>query len=125
MSLTKKDRIIRSVSGITVPSGRLADAIASALHREYGATHPAIKTVVELTGANERAVKNWFDAKNAPSGESLVALCRHSDTVLETFLVMAGREEQVKAKKIVDATKKFRELLKLLDDLQSVPNTNV
>lgn len=119
MSLTKKDRINRSISGTTFPSGRFADAIAAALHREYGATHAAVKTVVVLTGANERAVKNWFDAKNAPSGEFVVALCRHSDEVLETFLLMAGREKQVKAKRIIDATNGLRELLALLDELQA------
>src|SRR5437867_750211 len=58
MSFTKKDRRIRSISGITFPSGSFAGAIAAALHREYGATHAAVKTVVGLTGANERAVKN-------------------------------------------------------------------
>src|SRR5436189_3414847 len=118
MSLTKKDRIIRSVSGITFPKGGFAHAIAAALHREYGATHAAVKSVVALTGANERAVKNWFAAKNAPSGEFVVALCRHSDEVLETFLLMAGREKQVKAKKIVDAMNRLREVLVLLDELQ-------
>src|SRR5258707_3407594 len=119
MSLTKKDRRDQSISGITFPSGHFAGAIAAALRREYGPTHAAVKTVVGLTGANERAVKNWFEAKNGPSGESLVALCRHSDTVLETFLLMTGREERLKAKRIVDATTKLRELLALLDDLQS------
>ena len=82
MSLTKKDRINRSVSGTTFPPKRFADAIAAALRREYGGTHAAVKTVVALTGANERAVKNWFDAKNGPSGEFLIALCAHSDEVL-------------------------------------------
>lgn len=96
---------------------RFADAIAAALHREYGATHAAVKTVVSLTGANERAVKNWFDAKNGPSGEFFIALCRHSDCVLETFLLMAGRAEQVKAKKIVDATSKLRQIVALLEGL--------
>jgi hypothetical protein len=120
MSLTKKDRIDQSISGTSFPSGRFAAAIAHALHHEYGATHAAVKTVVGLTGANERAVKNWFEARNGPSGESLITLCRHSDEVLETFLLMAGRGEQVKAKKIVDATKGLRDLLRLLDELQSV-----
>lgn len=120
MSLTKKDRIDQSLSGTSVPSGRFAIAIAQALHREYGPTHAAVKTVVGLTGSNERAVKNWFEARNGPSGESLIALCRHSDRVLETFLLMAGRNEQVKAKRIVDATSKLRELLELLDELQGV-----
>jgi hypothetical protein len=120
MSFTKKDRKVRSISGITFPSGTFAGAIAAALRREYGGTHAAVKTVVGLTGANERAVKNWFDAKNGPSGESLVALCRHSDAVLETFLLMAGRQEQVDAKRIVAAMAKLRELLGFLDDLQRV-----
>jgi hypothetical protein len=98
---------------------RFADAIAGALHREYGETHAAVKTVVALTGANERAVKNWFDARNAPSGEFLVALCQHSDEVLETFLLLAGRDKQVKAKRIVEAVGRLRDLLVLLDELQT------
>lgn len=118
MSSTKKDRIIRSVSGITFPPGGFASAIAAALRREYGATHAAVKTVVSLTGANERAVKNWFDAKNAPSAEFLVALSRHSGEVFETFLLMAGRVEHVRAKKIADAASKLREILVLLDGVQ-------
>lgn len=119
MSLTKRDRMNRTVSGNTFPQKRFAGAIALALRREYGGTHAAIKTVVALTGANERAVKNWFDAKNGPSGESIIALCRHSDEVLETLLLMAGRTEHVRAKRIVDATGKLREILVLLDELQA------
>ena len=118
MSLTKRDRINRSVSGTTIPPRRFADAIAMALRREFGGTHAAIKTVVALTGANERAVKNWFDAKNGPSGEFVIALCAHSDEVLETFLHMAGRTEHLKARKVVEASNKLRELLVLLDALQ-------
>jgi hypothetical protein len=118
MSLTKKDRIIRSVSGITFPPGGFADAIAAALRREYGATHASVKTVVSLTGANERAVKNWFDAKNAPSAEFLVALARHSGEVFEMVLLMAGRVEHLRAKRIADATGKLREILMLLDGPQ-------
>ena len=108
----------RSVSGTTIPPKRFADAIATALRREFGGTHAAIKTVVALTGANERAVKNWFDAKNGPSGEFVITLCAHSDEVLETFLLMSGRREHVKAKKIVEATAKLREILVMLDTLQ-------
>jgi tRNA A37 threonylcarbamoyladenosine synthetase subunit TsaC/SUA5/YrdC len=120
MSLTKRDRIVQSISGTNVPPGPFAAAISHALRREYGTTHAAVKTVVGLTGANERAVKNWFEARNGPSGESLIALCRHSDEVLETFLLMADRQERVKAKKIIDATKRLRDLLRLLDELQTV-----
>ena len=48
-----------------------------------------------MTGANERAVKNWFKGINGPSGSNLVDLARHSDCVLETFLKMAGRPQMV------------------------------
>jgi hypothetical protein len=118
MSLPKEDRKDRSVSG-KVLQKRFADAVALALRRECGGTHAAIKTVVALTGANERAVKNWFDAKNGPSGEFLIALCSHSDEVLETFLRMAGRTQHVQAKKIVDATSKLREILVMIDTLHA------
>jgi hypothetical protein len=75
MSPTKEGRKIRTSSGKNIPSleagvanGGFAQVIADALRREFGGTHAAVKTVVKLTNANERAVKNWFDAKNGPSG---------------------------------------------------------
>src|SRR5688572_667743 len=98
MSLPKKVRKDQTSDGKVFPSGRFADAIAAALHREYGST---IKTVVLVTGATERTVKNWFQAKNGPNGESLISLCRHSDCVLETVLLLAGRQDHVTLKKIV------------------------
>ena len=88
-----------------------------ALHREYAGTRSAIKTVVALTGANERAVKNWFEARNAPSGEFLIELCRHSDEVLSTFLLLAGRREQVKTRKLAETREKLRDLLAVLTAL--------
>jgi hypothetical protein len=87
------------------------------LHREYDGTRSAIKTVVALTGANERAVKNWFEARNGPSGEFLIELCRHSDEVLATFLLLAGRHEQVKARRLLETREKLRHLLGVLATL--------
>ena len=88
-----------------------------ALHREFDGTRSAVKTVVALTGANERAVKNWFEARNAPSAEFLIELCRHSDEVLSTFLLLAGRREQVKARKLAETREKLRDLLDVLATL--------
>jgi hypothetical protein len=119
MSLTKSDRQSRSSAGKTLHSERFADAIARALHREFDHTHAAIKTVVALTGANERAVRNWFDAKNGPNGEFLIALCRHSDQVLETFLLLASRTEHVRARQMVAAKQKLLEILTLVNELES------
>ena len=122
MSLTKNDRKIQSRSGNILPSGSFAEAIAGALHREYDQTHSGVKTVVRLTGANERAVRNWFDAKNGPNGEFLIALCRHSDQVLDTLLVLAGRTEHVRARKLVEATDKLKEMLRVIDELGQDPD---
>jgi hypothetical protein len=117
MSLTKNDRKIQSLSGNDFPSGSFAKAIAGALHREYDQTRAGVKTVVTLTGANERAVRNWFDGKNGPNGEFLIALCRHSDQVLDTVLTMAGRTEHVRARKLVEAKDKLREILRAIEEL--------
>src|SRR5215510_14519126 len=119
MSLTTNDRKNRSIHGKTLHAERFADAIARALHQEFDHTHAAVKTVVALTGANERAVRNWFDAKNGPNGEFMIALCRHSDQVLDTFLLMAGRTEHVRARQIVAAKQKLLEILALVNELEA------
>lgn len=126
MSPTQKDRKLRSESGTTFPATapdpsemRFAEAIAEALRRQFGDTPAAVKVVVRLTRTNERAVKNWFAAKNGPSGENLVILLRQSDEVLETVLFLAGRHDLVTARKLAGAREKLREMLEMIDDLQS------
>ena len=72
-----------------------------------------------LDGANERAAKNWYNGRNGPSGEFLVLLCRHSDQVLETVLMLCGRSDLLAAKKLVDAKSKLQEMLTLIDQIQT------
>jgi hypothetical protein len=119
MSFAKDDRNNQPIHGKSLHSERFADAIARALHREFDHTNSAIKTVVALTGANERAVRNWFEAKNGPNGEFLIALCRHSDQVLETFLLLAGRTDHLRARKIVRAKDTLQEILTLMIAMES------
>lgn len=126
MSPTQKDRNLQSDSGrsIPLPTGRgdqssFAEVIAEALRRQYGGTPAAVKIVVRLTRVNERAVKNWFDAKNGPSGENLVGLLRHSDEVLETVLSLAGRQDLIVARKLTGAREKLKEMLAMIDDVQA------
>ncbi len=71
------------------------------------------------TGAGERTVKNWFEGKNGPNGENLVALVRHSDEVLEALLLMAGRVDILAGKMLVDARDKLIEMLEILGQLQA------
>jgi len=98
-------------------SSGFALAIGDALRREFGATTGAVKMVVALTGANTRAVRNWFAAKNGPSGENLVDLIKHSDEVLETVLLMADRKELAKVKMVGDAEKHLRQALARMDKI--------
>jgi hypothetical protein len=119
MSPTNKDRNIRSETGKGFPistGGRLgaaafASAIATALRSDFGEDRSAVKTIASLTLANERAVKNWFNGINGPSGEFLLLLCRHSDSVLETFLMLSGHGDLVKVKKFGDVKTKLNEML--------------
>jgi hypothetical protein len=125
MSFTGKDRKVRSRSGKGFQErpppggdeGPFAAIVAAALRRGFGTNPAAVKKVARLTRANERAVKNWFDAKNAPSGELLVRLIQHSDEVLECVLALARRNELLTTKKISDARRELREILTELDRL--------
>ena len=128
MSFPKKGRNFRPISGKTFPnlhtkmaaSGDydFAKVIAETLHQTFGGTHAAIKTVMAFTGARERTVKNWFEGKNAPNSEYLVKLARHSDDILEVFLLTAGRGDVLSAKKLVDAHDKLVEILEFIIQLQ-------
>lgn len=127
MSLPMNTRNIRSDSGNPFPVGpppitgdqRYAGVIADALRRHFGGTHAAIKSVVALIGANERSVKNWFGARNGPSGEHLIDLVRHSDAVLEAVLVLSGRDELITAKKICDVRRKLAEIQIILGEIEA------
>jgi hypothetical protein len=91
--------------------------IADALHQQYGRTHASIKMVVSVTQANQRAVKNWFEAKNAPRGHHLVQLVRHSDCVLEALLEASGRREILMAKRFADTRALLLQMLRLIDEM--------
>jgi hypothetical protein len=110
MSLTERDRKIQANRGNNLPfvSGgaertTFAAAVAAALKRAYGGRHSAVKIVAGAVGANERAVRNWFEAKNGPSGEHLLRLISHSDEMLDSILAMAGKREFAAALAIAKA----------------------
>ena len=127
MSFHKKGRKFRPISGKTFPKSsdrvaasngyEFAAVIAESLRGANGGTHMSVKTVMAYTGVGERTVKNWFAAKNCPNGKNLVELVRHSDEVLEALLLMAGREDILAGKLLVDARDKLVEMLEIIDQL--------
>lgn len=56
-------------------------------------------------------MKNWFSGAYGPSGVHLIALARHSDEVLTTFLSMAGRKDLMVAVKLATAEEAIEDLL--------------
>lgn len=116
MSFPKKGKFFPKENGYEgkgghQTSGYFADEIASALKRSLGDSRAGVKTVAAWTGANEKTVKNWFSGTYGPSGVHLIALARHSNEVLGTFLAMAGREDLMVAVKLVAAEDAILDLL--------------
>ena len=89
--------------------------MAAALREEYGHTGSAIKTVAVIADANERAVRNWFEAKNGPSGMHLVSLIQHSDRVMEALLILAGRADLANRLELSELCTGLRSLLEHLE----------
>lgn len=125
MSFTENDRNFRSKSGKTFPvagtstfdSVAFQAAIAGALRTDFGGSTASVKRLARMTGANERSVRNWFDARNGPSGQHLVTLMRHSPAVVEAVLAMAGQGSLIEAKLVGDALDRVRQILERLGGL--------
>jgi hypothetical protein len=101
-------------SDFSIDDHAFALKIASALKSELRDRNSRAKLVAGWTGANERTVKNWILGRYAPCGRHLVVLAQHSDQVLNTILVMAGRENLMVARKIDDLRQKVFELADIM-----------
>lgn len=101
--------------GNIVPDSSYPVAISTVLQQNLGNTRRSIKTLIAWTGAGERTVKNWLSGASGPSGEHLIALVSHSDEVLETFLLLAGRPQLVAGIWISEAKAKLTDALKILN----------
>jgi len=122
MSFPKKGKFFPAGNGHDrgyADQGRtcFAAEIAAALRHSLGPTGAGVKTVATWTGANEKTVKNWFAGRYGPSGEHLAVLVRHSDDVLNAFLVMAGRQDLMVATKLAAAEQAISELLVAVQSL--------
>jgi hypothetical protein len=115
--LPKKGKVFPNRDGQSQSEIDYATAIAAALREDLGSTHHATKTVMRWTGASERTVKNWFAARSGPSGEHLVALIHHSDRAFEALLLLAGREQAVAARKLIEARDSLERMLEFIVDL--------
>ena len=98
-----------------VSASEYRKAISTALSQELGGAGRAAKDTARWTGASERTAKNWISATYAPTGENLIELMRHSDTVLDVVLVLAGRDEDRMARRVSLARNELAEIVRGLD----------
>ena len=129
MSFPKKGKFFPRENGYNgkaeqPTNGGFVEEIAAALKRSLGDSRAGVKTVAAWTGANEKTVKNWFSGTYGPSGAHLIALARHSDEVLSTFLAMAGREDLMVAIKLSTAENAISDLLDAVRRLGSDDPSN-
>jgi len=113
--LPKMGKVLPGSAGQRKSELDYAGVIAMALRTELGDTHRAIKIVMRWTGASERTVKNWLTGTSGPAGEHLVLLARYSNSVLEVFLRLAGRNTAILGIKLNDVRDKVAELQRCLD----------
>lgn len=128
MSFPKKGKFFPKENGYNGKNGHqtngwFVEEIASALKRSLGDSRAGVKTVARWTGANEKTVKNWFSGTYGPSGVHLIALARHSDEVLCTFLAIAGREDLMVAIKLATAEEAIADLLDAVRQLGASDQT--
>ena len=129
MSFPKKGKFFPRENGYNgkaeqPTNGGFVEEIAAALKRSLGDSRAGVKTVAAWTGANEKTVKNWCSGTYGPSGAHLIALARHSDEVLSTFLAMAGREDLMVAIKLSAAEDAISDLLDAVRRLGSDDPSN-
>lgn len=92
MSRSKKDRLF-PIKPQAVSDDELAKIVAMALRHDFGESASTIKRIGKLTNANLRAIKNWYEARNAPSSGHLLLLARSSPSILKFILMQIGGED--------------------------------
>ena len=77
----------------TITDPELAEIIAKALRDDFGDGPSAIKQIGQITSANLRAIRNWYDGKNVPNSRYLLILARSSPSILQLTLTQIGGED--------------------------------
>jgi len=76
-----------------ISDAELAEIVAAALREDFGETPSTIKHIGQLTGARLRTIKNWFEARNAPSSGHLLLLARSSPALLKFIIEQIGGDD--------------------------------
>lgn len=111
----KKGNIFHRTRHGAICQAEYREAISAALMHDLGGAGRAAKTTTKWTGVTERTAKNWILGYCGPSGEHLIELMRHSDTVLAVVLELAGRHEALAEEQVKHFRHELRVVLNSLD----------
>ena len=96
MSVTKMDQVF-PIKPRVISDAEIAQIVADALRKDFGDSASSIKHIGRVTNANLRAIKNWYEARNAPSSGHLLLLARSSSSILEFLLKQIGGDQLLDA----------------------------
>ena len=74
--------------------------------------------MARLTATNECTVHNWFEGKNAPSGENPIVLIHHSAAALETVLGLSRSSKLLVVGKLDSPRTQLEEIVVALGGLK-------
>ena len=97
-----------------------AEAISEALRADLGGNLHAIKTVMHWTGSSERTVKNWISGTHGPTGEHLITLAHHSESVMRVLFQLVGKTDATVQLDTALLRARVIELLAIIDGQPSV-----
>ncbi len=90
MSVSKNDQVFPKKTSTEVER-KIALAVSRALRQDYSELTSAVKWIGRKTGAHPRAIRNWYEARNAPNSVHLLLLARSSAHVLRILLELIER----------------------------------
>ena len=118
----KKGNIFHRTHQGAISQAEYREAISAALVHDLGGAGRAAKTITKWTGVNDRTAKNWILGYCGPSGEHLIELMRHSDTVLAVILKLAGRDRVLAEEQVKHFRHELRVVLDSLDVIYGIQN---
>ena len=85
MSFTKMDPLFPGYSE-EISNEKLIEIVAFCLRKDFGGHGSTVKTIGQITGANLRTIKNWYDGLKAPSSVHFIELVKASPTLQKWLL---------------------------------------
>jgi len=96
LSFSKNDQVFPS-TGTRISEVAFAKSVAEALRNDYADIPSTVKQISRQTGAQPRAIRNWYEGKHIPSSLHLLILAKSSPSILQLVLKQIGGDDLFEA----------------------------